>query len=83
MIVVDDDDDGEEWSLRDVDDASPPDATRVDRIAVCRYLQEMLSQSVNIWNESRESLIVQCRWWGDAERASRTDIATGWGYKSS
>jgi len=60
MVVVDDDD-GEEWSLRDVDDASPPDATRVNRIAVCRYLQEVLSQSVNIWNERRESLIVQCR----------------------
>ena len=31
-------DDGKERTLRDVDDASPPDATRVvDRIAVCRY----------------------------------------------
>ena len=50
MVV---DDDGKERSLRDVDDASPPDATRVDRIAVCRYLQEVLSQSVNIWNKTK------------------------------
>lgn len=51
MVV---DDDGKERSLRDVDDASPPDAMRVvDRIAVCRYDDRMPSQSVNIWNKTK------------------------------
>jgi hypothetical protein len=47
-------DDGKEWALRVVDDASPPDATRVvDRIAVCRYDDRKPSQSVNIWNKTK------------------------------